>query len=309
MPPAPSAQAETATCLPVTFARQRFHFDARRALWWPGESTLVVSDIHIGKGQSFAKFGSLLPPYDAADTLRRLAELIEEYRPRRLLCLGDSFHRRDSLQNLPKPEWHTLKECVAAVPEWIWIAGNHDPDPPEGLGGHVMSGWIHRGICFQHEPGDAGCHSKSSSSRGREEARRETQQNYSSPHRGEVRRGALLDTTQDPPPSHHSKSRPLREQPLLVPYGGRGNDMLVSKKKATVIGHFHPKARLHLHRRRVSHPCFAWNDSLLIMPAFGTFTGGLEVTDKALVGLLGAEMKLACATGQAIARAEKLVFG
>ena len=31
------------------------------ALWWPEEATLVVSDMHLEKGSSYARRGTLLP--------------------------------------------------------------------------------------------------------------------------------------------------------------------------------------------------------------------------------------------------------
>ena len=49
-------------------------------------------------------------------------------------------------------------------------------------------------------------------------------------------------------------------------------------EQAQIIGHYHPKASITLHRSRVRGPCFAYTDSLLIMPAFGSYTGGLDIT-------------------------------
>src|SRR3546814_3090389 len=44
-----------------------------------------------------------------------------------------------------------------------------------------------------------------------------------------------------------------------------------------ISGHFHPKLRLTLHGRSVSRPCFAGDARRLILPAFGSLTGGLDV--------------------------------
>ena len=43
-----------------------------------------------------------------------------------------------------------------------------------------------------------------------------------------------------------------------------------------ISGHFHPKLRLHLKGRNVSRRCFVLSASKLIMPAFGSLTGGLD---------------------------------
>lgn len=49
-------------------------------------------------------------------------------------------------------------------------------------------------------------------------------------------------------------------------------------------GHFHPKLRLSVRGRSVARACFAIDDRRLILPAFGSLTGGLDVTDRAIAG-------------------------
>ena len=46
-----------------------------------------------------------------------------------------------------------------------------------------------------------------------------------------------------------------------------------------VIGHFHPALSLSLRGHRLRGKCFAVSDRMLIMPAFGSFTGGLDLRD------------------------------
>ena len=41
-------------------------------------------------------------------------------------------------------------------------------------------------------------------------------------------------------------------------------------------GHFHPKLRLHLRGRQVSRRCFVISGRKIILPAFGSLTGGLD---------------------------------
>jgi DNA ligase-associated metallophosphoesterase len=43
-----------------------------------------------------------------------------------------------------------------------------------------------------------------------------------------------------------------------------------------ISGHFHPKLRLHLKGRQVSRRCFVQSTNKIIMPAFGSLTGGLD---------------------------------
>ncbi len=54
-----------------------------------------------------------------------------------------------------------------------------------------------------------------------------------------------------------------------------------------VIGHFHPALSLSLRGHRLRGKCFAVSDRMLIMPAFGSFTGGLDLRDPAYASLEG----------------------
>jgi metallophosphoesterase superfamily enzyme len=81
--------------------------DPSGALYWPAAATLIVADLHLEKGSGFARRGTLLPPYDSAVTLLRLASAIEAHAPRRVLCLGDSFHDPDAPGRLEADETAT----------------------------------------------------------------------------------------------------------------------------------------------------------------------------------------------------------
>ncbi len=52
-------------------------------------------------------------------------------------------------------------------------------------------------------------------------------------------------------------------------------------------GHFHPKLRLHLHGRQVSRRCFVVSPTKLILPAFGSLTGGLDASHPAILDNVG----------------------
>ena len=57
-------------------------------------------------------------------------------------------------------------------------------------------------------------------------------------------------------------------------------------RNGLISGHYHPKARVNLKLRRISVPCFIEDRRHLILPAFGTFTGGLNVLDRAIQSVL-----------------------
>jgi DNA ligase-associated metallophosphoesterase len=54
-----------------------------------------------------------------------------------------------------------------------------------------------------------------------------------------------------------------------------------------VSGHYHPKARLSLRGRSLSRPCVLFDDRRLILPAYGTYTGGLYCDRPELARLMG----------------------
>lgn len=54
-----------------------------------------------------------------------------------------------------------------------------------------------------------------------------------------------------------------------------------------IAGHLHPAARLSMHGHSLRRPCFVGNGLRLVMPAFGAFTGGLNVLDDAFAPLFG----------------------
>lgn len=57
---------------------------------------------------------------------------------------------------------------------------------------------------------------------------------------------------------------------------------LAHETRPEISGHFHPKLRLNIRGRTMSRPCFAGDGQRLILPAFGSFTGGLDVEDPAI---------------------------
>ncbi len=52
-----------------------------------------------------------------------------------------------------------------------------------------------------------------------------------------------------------------------------------------VSGHFHPKATMPTRCGGVTRPCFLADGRRVLLPAFGAYTGGLDVADPAVAGL------------------------
>ncbi|MGA7806103.1 ligase-associated DNA damage response endonuclease PdeM [Bradyrhizobium sp.] len=125
--------------------------DLSGALFWEEPRLLVVADLHLEKGSSFAARGVLLPPYDTVATLGRLAAVVARHDPRMVIALGDSFHDRNGHRRLSGGDRETLA-ALQARRDWIWISGNHDPALPSSLGGMVANEVAIGRIAFRHEP-------------------------------------------------------------------------------------------------------------------------------------------------------------
>lgn len=200
-----------AGCEAIAIAGVRAVCDQRGALHFPDLDLLVVSDLHLEKGSSHARRGRLLPPYDTAATLARLASVVEDFDPRFVVSLGDSFHDGEGAVRLPDPFRDSLLAIMAGR-DWFWVAGNHDPEAPADLPGETVGEVAVGGLMFRHEP-------------------------------------------------------------------STGN------VEGEIAGHLHPCARIVQRGRSVRRRCFASDGARLVMPAFGSFTGSLNVLDRAYGGM------------------------
>jgi DNA ligase-associated metallophosphoesterase len=190
----------------VAVAGATFVADVGGIIYWPEQGLLAVADLHLEKGSSFAERGVLLPPYDTAATLAALGALMARYAPRAVAALGDSFHDGRGPARLADTDRATLRHLQKGR-DWIWIAGNHDPEPAVNVGGRFLPMLELGGVTFRHQP-EEGAH-------------------------------------------------------------------------AEIAGHLHPVARVSRRGRSVSCRCFAGDGARLVMPAFGAYTGGLNVRDRA----------------------------
>lgn len=195
----------------IGLAGVRLVLDPAGALYWPEERLLVVADLHLEKGSAFAERGVPLPPYDTRATLNLLAAIVERWRPRAVVALGDSLHDRRAARRLGAVELEALAGLRQGR-DFIWIAGNHDPDPAPQLGGIHVDELAIGPLTFRHEPSEGAAH-------------------------GEI------------------------------------------------AGHFHPVARIVRRGRGIRRRCFAADTARLVLPALGTYAGGLNVRDPALAGL------------------------
>jgi uncharacterized protein len=135
---------------PIHLAGERLMLDPAGVLHWPARRTLVVADLHLEKGSAFAAAGRFLPPYDTRETLSRLALLLRRWAPARIIALGDSFHDRHGAARLPPAELDSLRRMLSGI-EMVWVLGNHDPEPPEGLPGLAAEELRDGPLTFRHQ--------------------------------------------------------------------------------------------------------------------------------------------------------------
>jgi DNA ligase-associated metallophosphoesterase len=138
------------TLAPLHLAGERLMLDPAGALLWPAQRLLAVADLHFEKGSAAAARGSLLPPWDTRVTLDRLAALLHRHAPRMVVAVGDSFHDAAGVSRLLAADAARLAAMTAAA-DFVWVLGNHDPIPPEGIGGIAVPEWRAGPLVFRHQ--------------------------------------------------------------------------------------------------------------------------------------------------------------
>lgn len=99
-------------------------------------NSLLVSDIHLGKAETFQAFGVPISNRTNYDTLNRLLTLCQDYEPEHLFILGDLFHSPFALAEQVIESW---VEFVNEINLDIHlIVGNHDRSLVDDLSNLLM---------------------------------------------------------------------------------------------------------------------------------------------------------------------------
>jgi metallophosphoesterase superfamily enzyme len=67
-------------------------------------------------------------------------------------------------------------------------------------------------------------------------------------------------------------------------------------------GHFHPKLVIRHRGRHIARRCFAHGPTKLILPAYGAFTGGLDIADPTLQAALAGPVTALVVDGERLLR-------
>lgn len=124
--------------------------DVSGSLFWPTRQTLIVADLHFEKGSRFASKGQLLPPYDTRATLAALENAVQTYRPKRIISLGDSIDDMNAAERIAADDVARIR-YLTETQEWVWVAGNHDPSPPDLWGGVTVDELTDGPFVFRHQ--------------------------------------------------------------------------------------------------------------------------------------------------------------
>ncbi len=122
MPPTSKKSTTLNDCIPKILHDQTFHLHPHAAIYWEEADTLLVADLHLGKATHFRRHGLAVPTYVQDETLEKLTGLLLDFKPDRLLMLGDLFHSDYN------PEWEDFAELVMAFShvKFALVPGNHD---------------------------------------------------------------------------------------------------------------------------------------------------------------------------------------
>lgn len=123
---------------------------ASGVLFWQENSTLLISDVHLGKVSHFRKFGAAVPQNAVQKNFDLLDEAVAYFNPKTICFIGDLFH-----SSLNK-EWQLFEKWVSKTKsEIVLVSGNHDIISPlkyEDLNIKVVSEIKQNGFLLTHHP-------------------------------------------------------------------------------------------------------------------------------------------------------------
>jgi DNA ligase-associated metallophosphoesterase len=116
---------ESIDALSIRCAAHMLQLLPQRALWWASEKTLLVADVHLGKGATFRALGQPLPRGGSSGDLQRLSALVAQLQAQRLVVLGDFWHSR---QGFTPTLFHALQQWRRKHEQlqMLLVRGNHD---------------------------------------------------------------------------------------------------------------------------------------------------------------------------------------
>lgn len=108
----------------VHAAGERILLMPQRTAFWEARSTLLLADVHLGKGETLAAAGVPVPRGIADHDLARLGDAIRTTGARRVLILGDLLHAGIGI--VPAMVEQVASWRAGFDAEFVLVPGNHD---------------------------------------------------------------------------------------------------------------------------------------------------------------------------------------
>ena len=106
----------------ITVAEESLELHPLKAIFWKKKNTLIIADVHVGKVTHFINAGIPLPGKAAKENFERLNCLLNWYKPKELIVIGDLFHSAEN------DEWLMFSQFIENHPETTvsLVMGNHE---------------------------------------------------------------------------------------------------------------------------------------------------------------------------------------
>lgn len=197
----------------LAIALENLHLQllSEKAIYLEDLGILLVSDVHLGKSETFQAAGIPIANKINQTNLERLQQLCSIHQPKQLIILGDLFHSKFALVDEVLIAWTDFLAQLGV--EVHLLLGNHDR--------------------------------------------------------------AFLPQLQQF--SMHCTTAAIQLEQVIL-----SHEPLPRSPTLNICGHVHPCLRLKTRLDHLRLPCFYYNQpqNQLILPAFGEFTGGYEITLK-----------------------------
>jgi len=101
---------------------QTLWLSAGRAVFWEQQEALILADLHFGKTGHFRKAGIGVPQTLFKEDLQRLIALIQFFKAKKLIVVGDMFHSKSNSEHDLFEKW---RKDLSSL-EVHLVKGNHD---------------------------------------------------------------------------------------------------------------------------------------------------------------------------------------
>jgi DNA ligase-associated metallophosphoesterase len=122
----------------ITLQGQQLYLLPERAIWWPAQRAIILSDVHWGKSAHFRKHGIPMPGSTQQHDAVRLAGIVRRHHAEHLIIAGDLFHSKHNSEVDDFVLWRNAHTNLRIH----FVMGNHDILSPHFY--HSLNFEVHR---------------------------------------------------------------------------------------------------------------------------------------------------------------------